>query len=177
MGVFLRWGVFGILGVAALIYAYNANKQLAERHDSREAVDSEQSGDEAGEEFVEDSTGADGAGEAASADELPGDDTTAGEAHGGEVAADAGEMRLPPTEMPAACAEEQHVAERALKTRRDGGTLEELLRIEVIAMQSDARRRERLSAVATRWFEREGRDPDAETLRGEVLRDCGSAGS
>jgi hypothetical protein len=30
MSVFLRWGVFGILGVAALLYAYNASKRLAE---------------------------------------------------------------------------------------------------------------------------------------------------
>jgi hypothetical protein len=31
MSVFLRWGVFGILAVAALLYAYNASKRLAER--------------------------------------------------------------------------------------------------------------------------------------------------
>ena len=30
MSVFLRWGIFGILGVAALVYAYNASKKLAE---------------------------------------------------------------------------------------------------------------------------------------------------
>lgn len=30
MGVFLRWGIFGILGVAALIYAYNASRDIAE---------------------------------------------------------------------------------------------------------------------------------------------------
>ncbi len=30
MSVFLRWGVFGILAVAALLYAYNASKRLAE---------------------------------------------------------------------------------------------------------------------------------------------------
>ncbi len=29
MTVFLRWGVFGILAVAALVYAYNASKRLA----------------------------------------------------------------------------------------------------------------------------------------------------
>jgi hypothetical protein len=29
MSVFLRWGIFGILGVAGLMYAYNASKQLA----------------------------------------------------------------------------------------------------------------------------------------------------
>ena len=31
MSVFLRWGVFGILSVAALLYAYNASKDLAKR--------------------------------------------------------------------------------------------------------------------------------------------------
>ena len=36
MSVFLRWGIFGILGVAALVYAYNASKRMAERHASRE---------------------------------------------------------------------------------------------------------------------------------------------
>jgi hypothetical protein len=32
MGVFLRWGIFGILAVAGLMYAYNASKQMAQRH-------------------------------------------------------------------------------------------------------------------------------------------------
>jgi hypothetical protein len=32
MSVFLRWGIFGILGVAALLYAYNASKRMAARH-------------------------------------------------------------------------------------------------------------------------------------------------
>ena len=32
MGVFLRWGIFGIIAVAALVYAYNALGRLAERH-------------------------------------------------------------------------------------------------------------------------------------------------
>jgi hypothetical protein len=30
MSVFLRWGIFGILAVAGLLYAYNASKKLAE---------------------------------------------------------------------------------------------------------------------------------------------------
>ena len=34
MSVFLRWGVFGILAVAALIYAYNASKRLAQTRGS-----------------------------------------------------------------------------------------------------------------------------------------------
>jgi hypothetical protein len=31
MSVFLRWGIFGILGVAALLYAYNASKHMAQK--------------------------------------------------------------------------------------------------------------------------------------------------
>jgi hypothetical protein len=31
MSVFLRWGIFGILAVAALLYAYNASKRMATR--------------------------------------------------------------------------------------------------------------------------------------------------
>jgi hypothetical protein len=37
MSVFLRWGIFGILGVAALLYAYNASKRMAEKRPAREA--------------------------------------------------------------------------------------------------------------------------------------------
>ena len=169
MSVFLRWGVFGILGVAALLYAYNANKRLAERQDPR-AVAGAQSGDEPAEE--------DGAGgEEESGEEAMDGDEPGGDEAGDEAAADSGEWRVPSAEIPAACAEEQRVAERALKMRRDGGELDELLRIDLIAMQEQAQRRERLQAVARLWFEREGRDPDAETLRDEVLRDCRKAGS
>ena len=35
MSVFLRWGIFGILGFAALIYAYNASKSMAEKRAAR----------------------------------------------------------------------------------------------------------------------------------------------
>jgi hypothetical protein len=35
MSVFLRWGIFGILGVAGLMYAYNASKQLAAKRAAR----------------------------------------------------------------------------------------------------------------------------------------------
>jgi hypothetical protein len=75
-------------------------------------------------------------------------------------------------EMPAACEEERLVAERALKYRRDGEPFDLLLRMQTIVFQNDEKRRERLEAVARQWYEREGRDPDAATLRGEVLRDC-----
>ena len=35
MSVFLRWGIFGILGVAGLMYAYNASKQMARKKQAR----------------------------------------------------------------------------------------------------------------------------------------------
>ena len=35
MSVFLRWGIFGILGVAGLMYAYNASKQIAAKRAAR----------------------------------------------------------------------------------------------------------------------------------------------
>jgi hypothetical protein len=35
VSVFLRWGIFGIIGFAALVYAYNASKRMAEKR-SRE---------------------------------------------------------------------------------------------------------------------------------------------
>jgi hypothetical protein len=35
VSVFLRWGIFGILGVAGLMYAYNASKQMAAKRAAR----------------------------------------------------------------------------------------------------------------------------------------------
>src|SRR5690349_11226039 len=109
MGVFLRWGVFGIVAVAALLYAYNASKRLSERRAAERPVASQDAVDEddAAEDQAE--TAADTEREAA-----PEEETEAG------------------PEMPAPCAEEQRVAERALKMRRDGDRLDRLLRIDII---------------------------------------------
>jgi len=38
VSVFLRWGIFGILAFAGLMYAYNASKRLAERKQSQPAT-------------------------------------------------------------------------------------------------------------------------------------------
>jgi len=38
MSVFLRWGIFGILGFAGLMYAYNASKQMAANRAARAAL-------------------------------------------------------------------------------------------------------------------------------------------
>lgn len=149
MGVFLRWGVFGILAVAALVYAYNASKSLAAKRATKPVpvVSQEESPDELDEE---DAGPGDGAEPDVSAD-MDGDEEQ---------------------EMPAVCEEERLVAERALKYRRDGEPFDRLLRIQQIAFQDDAQRRARLEAVARQWYEREGRDPNAAALRREVLSDC-----
>jgi hypothetical protein len=41
VSVFLRWGVFGILGMAALLYAYNTSKHLAENRSAPAAAASQ----------------------------------------------------------------------------------------------------------------------------------------
>jgi hypothetical protein len=146
MGVFLRWGVFGIIAVAALVYAYNASKRMSEQHAAQNPPAVSEESDDADEEEVAD------------------DVTTSA----------AAESEAEP-EMPALCAEERRVAERALKMRRDGDTLDHLLRIDTIVFQSDEPRRDRLKAVATQWFGHEGRDPNASSLRSQVLRDCRKA--
>jgi hypothetical protein len=157
MSVFLRWGVFGIFAVGALLYAYNASKRLSEQHAGQAppavAAESSESGDDATEPEPDEEQ--DAPTPVARADSRSGYEAE--------------------PEMPAPCAEEQRVAERALKMRRDGDTLDHLLRIDTIVFQSDEPRRDRLRAVATQWFEREGRDPDAATLRAEALRDCRTA--
>jgi hypothetical protein len=146
MSVFFRWGIFGILAVAAVLYAYNASKRLSERRAPAPAPVVSQESPEVAVTEADPTAGRE--------EESPPED-------------------VPP--MPEACEEERLVAERALKMRRDGEPLDRLLRMDRIAFQSDVKRRERLEAVARRWFEREGRDPDAASLRGEVLRDCRSA--
>lgn len=148
MSVFFRWGVFGILAVAALLYAYNASKSLAEKHEARSAPVVSQGGSGDGDE-----------------DEAIGNDDA-------DEPAEAKSVTEELVEIPAACEEERLVAERALKYRRDGEPLDRLMRLHTIVFQNDPKRRERLEAVARQWYEREGRDPDAAALRGEVLRDC-----
>lgn len=142
MGVFLRWGVFGILAVAALLYAYNASKSLAEKRGPKPAPVVSQ------------------------------EDSTADEEEEAEPEASAESVIEDEEEASETCEEEILAAERALKFRRDGEPIDRLLRSQLIAFQSDETRRARLEAVATQWFEREGRDPNAAALRREVLRDC-----
>ena len=136
MGVFLRWGSFGIIVVAALIYAYNASKDLSERRQqSKAAVSSPQ-------------------GEPLSPEEQ--------DQPGGEAVPEATPQ----------CEEELQVAELALAARRDNQPFDRLSRHQLIAFQTDARRRQRLETVARKWFDNSGSEPEAADMRQAVLREC-----
>ena len=148
MSVFLRWGVFGILGVAALLYAYNASKRLAGSHATRAAPMS------APAQAPASPPAADAAGQESRA--------------GPPVAAVAPEVA---TDVSATCEAELVVARRALEMRKQGAPLDRVLRMQEIAWQESAERRARLGKVATRWFNYEG-DFRPETLRIAVLNDC-----
>ena len=144
MSVFLRWGIFGILGVAALIYAYNASKRMAEAHTARPAP-----------------------APAAAVPQVatPPAETATREAQPGIPAAP------PPPAATPECEAELVVAQRAIEMRKQGAPLDRVLRIQEIAWQESAQRRQRLEQVATRWFGYEG-DFRPESLRVAVINDC-----
>lgn len=146
MSVFLRWGVFGILGVAALLYAYNASKRLAEAQSRKPAVSApaEPAQPEPDEDLVE-----------TVEEEAP------------AVAAPA----EPAPAAPAHCEAELVVAQRALDMKKQGEPLDRVLRIQEIAWEEAPQRRQRLEKVATRWYGYEGNfAPGA--LRIAVISDC-----
>src|SRR5262245_29882444 len=129
MSVFLRWGVFGILGVAALLYAYNASKRLAESHASK------------------------GPPAAAAASTQPQPEAPVAEA---SPTAPAPVPETPRSTAPPHCEAELVVAQRAIELRKQGAPLDRVLRMQEIAFQEPAARRERLELVATRYFNYEG---------------------
>jgi hypothetical protein len=142
VSVFLRWGVFGILGVAALMYAYNASRRLAEAHAARPrpvaaAVPTARAESPP-----------------VTRDERP-------------TAPASGPLR--PT--PPHCEAELTVARRAIEMRKQGEPLDRVLRTQEVAWQEPAERRQRLEKVATRWYGYEG-DFAPEALRIAVISDC-----
>lgn len=145
MSVFLRWGVFGILGVAALLYAYNASKRLAEAHTAKSQAAP--------------ATHEQPADVPASPDPEPEPLPTAPPPEPAQAAA------------PAHCEAELVVAQRAINMRKQGAPLDRVLRIQEIAWQESPARRQRLEAVAGRWFGYEG-DFAPEALRIAVIGDC-----
>jgi len=146
MSVFLRWGIFGILGVAALLYAYNTSKRMAERH-AQQAQPPAQVGDRAAPAPNE---------PAAATRETPG-------------------APAPPLEpsppAPAHCEAELVVAQRAIDARRNGDPLDRLLRIQEIAFENSPPRRARLEKIATRYFNYASEFRPA-ALRIAVISDC-----
>jgi hypothetical protein len=145
VSVFLRWGIFGILAVAALVYAYNASKRMAEKHSAPPVAAA------SGEVSAKP--------ESAAKPEL--------EPRPEAAAAPAAASTAAPH-----CQAELVVAQRALDARREGAPLDRLLRIQEIAWQEPASRRRRLEEVAKRWYEFEGEDPVPEALSIRVISDC-----
>ncbi len=150
MSVFLRWGIFGILGVAALVYAYNASKRLAETHAAKTpAAVTVPAGEAALEVQPEEPPAA------------PEPDT---------VPPQAGS----PRETAPECEAELVVAQRAIDLRKQGAPLDRVQRMQEIAWEESPERRERLVRVATRWFNYSG-DFSPETLRIAVVNACEQA--
>jgi hypothetical protein len=146
MSVFLRWGIFGILGVAALLYAYNASKHFAQSHAAKPKVAAVQPASApAAEESAEP------------------------EAPSSEPATPA--VAEAPASAPAHCETELEVAQRAIDLKKDGEPLDRVLRMQQIAWEEVPARRERLEKVATRWYGYEGSFEPA-ALRIAVLSDC-----
>lgn len=145
MSVFLRWGVFGILGVAALVYAYNASKRMTAVRALRPAP-------------------------AAAAPQLAIPDSKQSAAT--ETATTPAPVAAgPPRVTTPQCEAELTVARRAIEMRKQGAPLDRVLRIQEIAWQEPAQRRQRLEAVATRWFAYAA-DFQPATLRMAVIADC-----
>jgi len=144
MSVFLRWGIFGILGVAALLYAYNASKRLAERHAQNPPA------------VVQPV-----AASAPAADDPPAAEPEPAVAHAPAASASA----------PAHCEAELAIARRAIDARKRGEPLDRVLRMQEIAFESAPARRARLERVATRYFNYES-EFQPEALRIAVISDC-----
>jgi hypothetical protein len=145
VGVFLRWGVFGIIAVAALIYAYNAIGHLADRRKAPPAA-------------VVAPPAREPENTAAAADAAPKAETAQDEQDA----------------IPDHCAVELDVARRAVESHSIGEPLDRLLRIQEIAWEKDDKRRERLTQLATRWYNAPG-PVDAARLRRDVVVACVNA--
>ena len=144
MSVFLRWGIFGILGVAALLYAYNASKRMAERH-AQQAPPAVQATQRP----------------APAADDPP---------DRAEAVVQAPPVERAPA-APAHCETELGIAQRAIEARKNGEPLDRLLRTQEIAFEASPPRRTRLENVATRYFNYAG-EFQPEALRIAVISDC-----
>jgi hypothetical protein len=142
MSVFLRWGIFGILAVAALVYAYNASKSMAQKHEAQRA--------------------------AANSAPAAGSEPEPEPESEPETKSESGPASAPAAPH---CEAELVVAQRALEARRAGEPLDRLLRIQEIAWEEPTRR-QLLESLATRWYALKGDEPTPEALRISVISDC-----
>src|SRR4051812_27108832 len=128
MSVFLRWGILGILGVAALLYVYNATKHIAEARAAKTQTPAAQA--------------------------MP----SVTEPEPARPAVEAEHRPPPPQmpATPAHCENELVVAKRAIEMKKAGEPLDRVLRIQEVAWQEPPARRARLETVATRWFGYDG---------------------
>jgi hypothetical protein len=140
MGVFLRWGVFGIIAVAALVYAYNALGHLSDRRKAASAATSEVA------PAARDQAHATVASEPQSA--TP-DERDA---------------------IPAHCQVELDIARRAAEAHSIGEPLDRVLRIQEIAWQKDEKLRSRYADLATHWYNEPGPVDGARLRREVVTR-------
>jgi len=151
VSVFLRWGVFGILGVAALMYAYNASKRMAEAHAGKPPPPV------AAQPAAETEPAA-----VSSEPELSEPESTR-EARASQPAES--------VKAPAQCETELMVARRAIEMKQQGEPLDHVLRMQEIAWEEAPQRRQRLEQVATRYYGYEG-SFRPEALRSAVINDC-----
>lgn len=149
MGVFLRWGIFGILSIAALVYAYNALGSLAEHRRASPAVVA------AGARDTSDMPAARGTNEAPAA--------------GGAARAEPADVEN--DAIPGHCQVELDIARRAATARSIGEPLDRVLRIQEIAWQQDETLRARYTELARHWYAAPGPVDDAR-LRREVVTPC-----
>jgi hypothetical protein len=144
VSVFLRWGILGILSVAALVYVYNATKHMAEVRAAKAA-------------------------QAPAPQPAPSVTTT--EPARPVVEPERSPAPPPAATAPAHCENELVVAKRAIEMKKAGEPLDRVLRIQEVAWQEPAERRARLEVVATRWFGYDG-EFNPEALRIAVISDC-----
>jgi hypothetical protein len=149
MGVFLRWGIFGIIAVAALVYAYNALGHLADRRKAAPAA------------VVAPPSARDS-------------ENTPPLARVSENTQPPAPTSAPTAQrdaLPERCRIELAIAQRAIEARSIGEPLDRLLRIQEIAWQEDAKLREQFTKLATRWYNEPG-PVDAARLRRDVVTGC-----
>jgi hypothetical protein len=157
--VFLRWGIFGIIAVAALIYAYNALGHLADRRKLPPAAEVAPLARGLNEQPLARRLNE----QPPAPDPAPEQQPPAGETRTTAVRVEPG--------IPPRCAIELDIARRAAESHSIGEPLDRVLRIQEIAWQKDEKLRARYTQIATRWYGEPG-PVDAGRLHRDVVAAC-----